>query len=125
MGSPLFKVDGMLRADGPLAIEHLVDFVVVDSAGRLLVDIVDLLAMLRIDVDAELLLVTFRDGSSRALPLPEVVDSDGLFLEVHLSGQRRSGDEPWSVRLWSSDTGPSSCVESIRAMSFASFVGQA
>lgn len=124
MESPLFTVEGMFHGRTSLAIEHLLDHVMVDADGRLLVAMFDVLALLRVDADAELLLVKCHDGSSRALRLPDVVDSEDLFLQLHVSGQPGSGDEPWTARLWSLDTGRSSQVASIHAMSFASFVGR-
>ena len=124
MESPLFTVEGMFHGRTSLAIEHLLDHVMVDTDGRLLVAMFDVLALLRVDVDAELLLVTCRDGSSRALRLPDVVDADSLFLQLHVSGQPGSGDEPWKARLWSVDTALSPPLASVQAMSFASFVGQ-
>ena len=124
MESPLFTVEGMFHGSTSLAIEHLLDDVVVDSDGRLLVAMIDVLAMVRIDADAEVLLLQCHDGSSRALRLPDVVDALGLFLQLHVSDQPGSGDEPWTARLWSLDAGASSPVASILALSFASFVGQ-
>ena len=124
MASPLFTVDGMFHGRMSLAIEHLLDHVVVDNDGRLLVAMIDVLALVRIDADAEVLQLQCHDGSSRALRLPHVVDADDVFLQLHVSDQPGSGDEPWTARLWSPDAGPSAPVASIRAMSFASFVGQ-
>ena len=123
MESSLFTVEGMFHGRTSLAIEHLLDHVMVDTEGRLLVAMIDVLALVRIDADAELLLVHCHDGSSRALRLPDVVDVDGPFLELHVPEQPGSDDDSWSARLWSLDGVPSSPVASIQAVSFAAFVG--
>ena len=124
MGSPLFTVDGMFHGRCSLTIDDLLDHVEVDSDGRLLVAMIDVLALVRLDADAEVLLVQCHDGGSRALRLPDVVGGDDLFLHVSVPDQPGSGDEPWTARLWSPDAGPSAPVVSIRALSFSSFVGQ-
>ncbi len=124
MESPLFTVEGMFHGRTSLVVEDLLDDVVVDSNGRLLVAMIDVLAQVRIDAGAEVLLLQSHDGSSWALRLPDVVDADGPFLQLHVSDQPGSGDEPWTARLLSLDAGLSSPVASIHAMSFASFVGQ-
>lgn len=124
MGSPLFTVEGMFHGCSSLAIEHLLRDVLLDSDGRLLVPMIDVLALARLDADAELLLVQCHDGTRRALRVPDVVDGDELFLRLEVPDQPDSGDEPWTARLWSLGAAPSSPMASIHAMSFASFVGQ-
>jgi hypothetical protein len=124
MGSSLFTVEGMFHGRHALTVEHLLDHVALDSAGRLVVSMVDVLAMGRIDAGAELLLVQGHDGTSRALRLPDVVRRDDVFLHLHLSDGPGSDYTPWIARLWSPDEGPTSPVASIHAMSFASFVGK-
>ena len=123
MSSTIFTVEGMFHSHGAIAVDDLLDVAVVSCDGHLLVPLVDLLALVRIDADAEVVLVNAHDGASWALRMPEIIDGDDLFLQL----QVRAGDptlRDWSAMLWSRSAGPSMSVATIRATSFASFVGQ-
>lgn len=122
MSSPLLTVEGMLDDHCRVTIERLVDDAVVDGDGRLLVSMIDVLAIMRLTADAELLMVRFRDGTSHALRVPEIVVGDDVFLHLQIREQLGGA---WSARLWSREAGASKSIVSISAMSFASFVGLA
>jgi hypothetical protein len=123
MTSPLLSARGMFHGADVLEVEHLLGHAVVDAGGRILVPVVDVLAILRIDVDAELLVVHSRDRASRALRLSDVVGCDEVFLQLQLDEGSDGGDASWAALLWSQRSGSSSPVESLQATSFASFVG--
>ncbi len=123
MSSPLLAVTGMISGRHALTVEETLDHAVVDEDGHLLVSLIDALAIVRLRSDAELLLVDFADGTSWALRVSEVLDDDDLFLRLHLEQRVGSLDGVWSTRLWSDKSGLSMVVRSIRAISFASFVG--
>ncbi len=125
MPSPLLNIDGMLDGDRAVTIEHLLDHTVVDGDGRLLVPMIDVLAIVRLAADAEILLVHVLGGASLALRVPEIVEGDDVFLQLHIPEQLGAGGAAWNARLWSHDAGPSAPIVSICAMSFASFVGLA
>ncbi len=123
MSSPLLTVGGMISGHCELAVEQLLDQAVVDAGGRLLVSMIDALALVRLRSDAELLLVEFTDGSSCALRVPEILDRDAVFLQLRLEHRGGSVDGAWIVRLWWEQAGPSPAMTSICATSFAAFVG--
>jgi hypothetical protein len=125
MPSALLTVEGMIRGRGTLAIEHLLHHVDLDDDGRLLVAMIDVLALVRIETDAELVLVRSHDGGSCALRVARIVDCADVFLELRVSEPSVLDCTPWTVHLWSPDAGASSPVASIQAMSFSSFVGSA
>ena len=125
MSSPLLTVEGMLDDHCRVTIERLVDDAVVDGDGRLLVSMIDVLAIMRLTADAELLMVRFRDGTSHALRVPEIVVGDDVFLHLQIREQLGADGATWSARLWSRKAGASKSIVSISAMSFASFVGLA
>jgi hypothetical protein len=122
MGPLLFTVEGMLHGPRSLTVGHLLDHLALDGAGRLVVAMVDLLAVVRIDTGADLLLVHGCDGSSRAIRLRDVATGD-VFLRLQVSEGPGSDEASWIARLGSPDDGSSSPVASIHAMSFAAFVG--
>ncbi len=80
MSSPLFVLDGMISAHGSLVLDDVVDRVVVRSHGRLLVSMVDVLAIVRLDRGADVLLVEFVDGSSPAFRIADVLERDDVFI---------------------------------------------
>lgn len=122
MSSPLLTIEGLLDGRCELPIERVLDLAVVDGDGRLLVSMIDLLAIARIAADADVLLVEFRGGASHAYRVSEILQHDDVFLQLQIPEQL--GDESaWTSRLWSRRAGPSAPVVSICAMSFASFVG--
>jgi hypothetical protein len=107
-----------------LTLSALLDHVVMDRDGRLFVPMVDVLALMRLDVDAEILLVTHHDGSSTALRIAALVsgaDDTSLYLQV----RRTLADVSSTVvpRLWRADTAPSAPVRSLRGLTFAAFAG--
>jgi hypothetical protein len=113
----------MVSGHQRLAVDDVLDHVVVDSDGRLLVALIDVLAIVRLDSDADLLLVEFADGSSRALRLCAVFERGDVYLQLRIDGSAASGGEGWLGCLWSADAGSSPPVSSIRAVTFCSFVG--
>lgn len=121
MSAPLLRLEGM--PDGSLTVERVLEYTVVDEDGRLLVSMVDVLAIMRLDADAEILLVHFGEGANSAWRVAEMVESDDVFLQLLIPG-RFSADAAWNARLWSSDEGLSATIVSISAMTFASFVGR-
>ena len=123
MPSPLLTVDGMLDGHCTIMIERVLDHAVVDGDGQLLVSMIDVLAIMRLAADAEVLVVRFRNGASRALRVPEIVVGDEFFLHLQIREQLGADGAAWSARLWSGEAGASESIVSISAMSFASFVG--
>ena len=123
MTTPRFTLDGLVCGHHGLDLDDVADHVTVGVDGRLLIALVDLLAMVRLAVDADLLLVEFIDGSSRALRLCEVLDRDDVHLRLRLVGPATADDAGWRAQLWSADSGPSPTVSSIRAVTFGEFVG--
>lgn len=123
MHGPLLTVDGMISGGEALACEDLLDHAVIDADGRLLVALIDVLAIVRLDADAELLLVDFTDGSSRAFRVPEVLEHEDLFIRLPIEAAVDAGPADPTARLWSQRFGLSPAVRSIHATSFASFVG--
>lgn len=123
MPSPLLTVEGMLDGHCTITIERVLDDAVVDGDGRLLVSMIDVLAIMRLAADAKVLVVRFRDGASHALRVPEIVVGDDVFLHLQIRQQLGADGAAWSARLWSREAGASELIVSISAMSFASFVG--
>ena len=123
MSSPLLTVDGMVSSRHELTVQETLDHAVVDDAGRVLVALIDVLAIVRLRSDAELLLVEFADGSSCALRVSEVLDRNDVSLQVRLERRGGSVDGVWVARLWSEQSGPSPAMTSMSATSFAVFVG--
>jgi len=113
----------MLDDHYTITIERVLDDAVVDGDGRLLVSMIDVLAIMRLAADAEVLMVRFRDGTSHALRVPEMVVGDDVFLHLQIREQVGADGAAWSARLWSREAGASESIVSISAMSFASFVG--
>jgi hypothetical protein len=123
MSSPLFSLDGMISGRHALVLDEVLDRVVIGSDGRLLVAMVDVLAIARLDRDADVLLVEFVDGTSRALRMADVLERDRVSIELRIDGRVGPGAAVWYCRLWSEDFGTSPVVASIRATTFAAFVG--
>ena len=121
MPAPLLTVDGMISGGEALACDDLLDHAVIDADGRLLVALIDVLAIVHLDADAELLLVEFTDGSSRAFRVPEVLEHEDLFVQLPFEGAVDAGPAGSPARLWSQRFGLSPAVRSIYATSFASF----
>jgi hypothetical protein len=124
MSPPLFIVDGMLSGHA-LVLDEVLDRAVVDSDGRLLVAMVDVLSIVRLDRDADVLLVEFLDGTSRAFRLADVLEPGEAFIRLGIEHRVGSTDEAWLARMWSRGVGASPVVVSIRATTFAAFVGVA
>ena len=123
MSSPLLTVEGMLDDHCLVTVERVLVDAVVDGEGRLLLSMIDVLAIMRLSADAEVLIVRFRDGASHALRVPDIVVDDGVFLHLQVREQVGADGAAWSARLWSRKAGASESIVSISAMSFASFVG--
>lgn len=123
MSSPLFALDGMISSHHALVLDKVLDRAILGHEGRLLVSMVDVLAIARLDRDADVLLVEFVDGASRALRMADVIECDGVFIQLDV--EHRVGPAPgvWTCRLWSEAVGTSPVVVSIRATTFAAFVG--
>jgi hypothetical protein len=122
MSPPLFALDGMLSRHA-LVLDDVLDHVAVESEGRLLVAMVDVLAIVRLDRDADVLLVEFLDGTSRAFRMADVLGGGDVFLRLGIERRICSSDEAWLARLWSPEVGSSPVVVSVRATTFAAFVG--
>lgn len=123
MSSPLFALDGMISGHHALVLDEVLDHAIAGSDGRLLVSMVDVLAIAFLDRDADMLLVEFADGTSRALRVADVLERDGVSIELWIDRPVGPGAAAWSCRLWSEDVGTSPVVTSIRATTFAAFVG--
>ena len=106
-----------------LGLDDIVGHAVVDPCGRVLISMIDVLAAAHLGVEADLLLVEFVDGSSRALRLAEVIDGDDVYLRLFAVRRQASYEIDWCARLWSDHCGSSPAVASIKAMTFATFVG--
>jgi len=122
MPSPLLTVEGMVDGHCTITIDRVLDDAVVDGDGRLLVSMIDVLAIMRLAADAQVLVVRFRNGASHALRVPEIVEHDDVFLQLQIPEQLGADGAAWSARLWSSEAEASELIVSISAMSFASFV---
>jgi len=125
MTTSLLTVDGMVHHQADLVIERLIDQAVIDIDGRLLVAMVDVLAMVQLDADAEVVRVQYVDGTTCVMRVAEIVDGNDTFLQLQLDRRLGAGNGTWRVHLWSHESGRSAHVVSIHAMTFASFVGLA
>lgn len=121
MSAPLFALDGMLSGSETLALGEVLDRIVVDSERRLLVSLIDVLAVARLDRNSDVLLVEFVDGSSRALRVADVLERNDVFIMLIIDDREASGEVRCSV--WSEHVRVTPVVASIRAMTFAAFVG--
>jgi hypothetical protein len=99
--SSLLSAEGMFHGHRNLSIEQVFDHAGLDADGRILLPIVDVLAILRIDADAQLLMVNYAGGASCVLRLSDTVTSDDLFLRFQLDGRSDAADALWTARLWS------------------------
>jgi hypothetical protein len=111
MSSPLLTAEGVF------------DHATVDPDGQLRVSMIDLLATVRIGADTEILLVAFTNGTSHAWRLSEILLDDHACLRLEALRCIGAEQSHWAARLWTSDRGLSERVDSIAAMTFASFVG--
>lgn len=121
MSTPLFVLDGMMSSQRAFALDEVLDHAAVDSDGRPLVSMVDVLAIVHLAREADVLLVEFVDGSSLAFRIPDVLERDDVFLQLGI--EYRVGPRVRNCRLWSQEVGATPVVASIRAMTFAAFVG--
>ena len=120
MSLPLLSFEGML--DGALTIEHALEHAVVDGDERLLVPMIDVLALMRLHADAEILMVHFTDGTSYAWRVSELVEGDDVFLQLQIPALL-GAEASWNACLWLPEARPTARITFISAMSFASFVG--
>jgi hypothetical protein len=123
MTSSSITVAGMVSGHRELTVDPLIDNAGVDADGRLVVSMIDVLALMRLHVDAELLLVEFVNGASRAIRISEIVERDAIGLQLRVRTRPGCSGVVWSAQLGSSDAGAASAIASIRAVSFAAFVG--
>jgi hypothetical protein len=107
-----------------ITIEQLIDHAVVDGDGMVLVPLLDVLALGRIDADAQLVSLDSASGASYVLRVAEIIERDDLFLRLTLCEVTPGARPSWSLGLWSLESGLSDMIVSMRAMSFASFVGR-
>ena len=91
MPSPLFTLDGMITGHHALVLDEVLDHAIVGPDGRLLVSMVDVLAIARLDRDADVLLVEFVDGASRAIRMADVLERDGAIDRALDRASSRSG----------------------------------
>ncbi len=113
----------MVSGHRELTVDPLIDLARVDADGRRVVSMIDVLALMRLHVAAELLLVGFVNGASRAIRMSEIVERDAIRVQLRVRTRPGSGGVGWSAHLWSSDSGASPAIASIRALTFAAFVG--
>lgn len=123
MPHTLIATDGMVHHDAPLTVERILDLAIVDADGHILVRMIDILALVRLDADAEIVLVRHRDGSSCALSVRELTNRSDLFVLLDVRVASTTGTEV-VPRLWSSTGGASSPIASLSAISFSTFVGR-
>jgi hypothetical protein len=123
MPTPLLDLVGLLRGDGVLTIEAAFDHATVDAAGRLLMPMLDLLALAQVDADADVLMLQHADGSRHALRIADVIDRGDVYLQLSTLELPGLAGPAWTAQVCTDDVAPSAPVRSIRAMSFASFVG--
>ncbi len=107
----------------PLTIDRVLDHATVGPEGQLRVSMIDLLASVRTGAEAEILLVAFADGSSHAWRLSDILLDGHAHLRLEAPQRLDAVPSHWDARLWTSDLGLSKPVDSVAAMTFASFVG--
>ncbi len=83
------------------------------------VPLIDVLADLRPDVDADVLLVHFCGGATHALTIRAIVRGE----DVGLLMEREADGSLWATLRSASVWEPSRAVESLRTVTFAEFVG--
>ncbi len=121
--SSSITVAGMVSDHRELPVELLIDIAGVDADGRCFVSLIDVLARMQLHVDAELLLVEFANGASRAIRMSEIVERDAIRIQLRVRERPGCSGDDWSAHLCSSDSGASPAITSVRALSFAAFVG--
>jgi hypothetical protein len=83
------------------------------------VPLIDVLADLRPDVDADVLLVRLCGGAIHALTIREIVRGGDLGLRM----EREADGSLWATSRSASASASSRAVESLRTVTFAEFVG--
>ena len=121
--SPLLTVAGEAQGPDTLKLCDVVDRAVVHPDGRVLISLIDVLAAARLDVAADLMIVEFVDGTSRAMRLASVIRDNDVHLSLTAVRRLASYQVAWTARLWFEGDGPSPEVFAITATTFASFVG--
>ncbi len=89
-----------------------------------LVPLIDVLALGRLDTDAELVALESANGESYVLRVAEIIERNDLFLRLTLCEVTPGAHASWSLGMWSLESALSDMIVSMRAMSFASFVGR-
>jgi hypothetical protein len=123
MSAPLLNFDGMLRGECALTIEEALDHATVDARGRVLIPILDVLALARVDADADVLLLLHADGSSHVLRIADLIGRSDVYLQLSVLELWGVAGTAWRARLRTHDAARSAPLRSIRAMTFATFVG--
>lgn len=123
MPNTLIATDGMVHHDAALTVERILDVAIVDTDGHILVRMIDVLALVRLDADAEIVLVHHRNGSSCALSVRELTHRNDLFVLLDVCDGNTTDTEV-VPRLWSTAGGASSPIASLSAISFSTFVGR-
>jgi hypothetical protein len=85
------------------------------------VSIVDLLAIVRLDADADVILLDACDGTNSVLRVAELLDGE-VFLQLCLQLPPGSDHVAWHACL-RSPAGRSTPIASLHAMTFQAFVG--
>lgn len=123
------RCDGCLDAPRSIRYSELVALAEVEPDGTRAVSMTDLLAVLRLETSAEVLLVTDAVGVSMGVPIRDVVTNEDARLVLgsrRYPLERRDG---FPARLdipgWTDDRPNSShfSVASIRAITFREFIG--
>jgi hypothetical protein len=130
MPAPLLVLDGLLHGGRVLTVDAAIDRATLDVAGRVMVPMIELLAVARVAADADVLMVHHADGSSHALRIADLIGGDHVFLQLS-AAEERSGVAgavgaahiAWRAWLRIDDVVSSVPVISVSALSFASFVG--
>jgi hypothetical protein len=118
MTPPLIACAGLTRTGG-LTLDRLLDVAVVDADGRVLVALVDVLAAVRLDRCAEILVAGFAGGGQLALAVRDVVSADDVWLQIDPTDEHAV-----VVRLTAPGrTTPTDALVTLTAMTFQRFVG--
>ena len=111
-------LDGLLD-EAPLTLERLLEAAYVDRDDRLVIPLLDVLAMIHLDRAAEILLVEFDDGSTTAFTIRRLLATNDVALIVDSAVGTVTLAGPDLSELPVSDHP----VGAMSAMTFAAFVG--
>lgn len=122
-------VGGLVHHQSPLGPRELSVAVTTDGHGTQSVDMIDVLAMMRVDASAEVLVASDASGCSVAIPIRQILEA-GHARIIFANDQGAATDEHsadpaiLSVANWTDDR-PPFMVVSLHAMSFKAFLGLA